>query len=169
MNPNELGYCITRKKLLAIYYFTLHFKHYLYRKRFRIQTDHKAITFVINTKKPITPQFQTWINHLSSLDMKLEYRKGKMSIPYQEVNARRVQYQTIHEELKKGRLKTRILAIMLRDNGSSLQYNSTEIDKIKRDPDSSIEYNIRDGVVYTKRDKIWIPTDRVIEFFRSYT
>ena len=78
MNPHELGYCITRKELLAIYYFTLHFKHYLYGKRFRVRTDHKAITFMLNTKKPITLQFQTWINHLSSLDIKLEYRKGEL-------------------------------------------------------------------------------------------
>ena len=71
MNPHELGYCITRKGLLAIYYFTLHFKNYLNEKRFRV-------AFLLNTKKPITAQFQTWINHLSSLDMKLEYRKDEL-------------------------------------------------------------------------------------------
>ena len=80
MNPHELGYCITRKELPAIYYFTLHFKHYLYGKRFRVRTNHKAITFIVNIKKLISPQFQTWINHLSSLDMKLEYRKGELQI-----------------------------------------------------------------------------------------
>ena len=29
MNKHELTYCITRKKLLVIFYFTHHFKHYL--------------------------------------------------------------------------------------------------------------------------------------------
>jgi len=30
MNNHEKGYCITRKELLAIYYFCQHFNHYLY-------------------------------------------------------------------------------------------------------------------------------------------
>jgi len=77
MNRHELGYCITRKELLAIYYFTQHFKHFLYGKKFLLRTDHKAITFIMTTKNPITPQFQTWINFLSGLDMRIEYRKGE--------------------------------------------------------------------------------------------
>ena len=76
MSKHEIGYCVTRKELLAIYYFTQHFKHYLYGKRFTLRTDHKAITFMLTTKKPITSQFQTWINYLSSLDINMQYRKG---------------------------------------------------------------------------------------------
>ena len=53
-----------------------HFKHYLYGKRFLLRTDHKAITFMMNTNKPITPQFQNWINYLSSLDIKMALRQG---------------------------------------------------------------------------------------------
>jgi len=168
MSPHEVGYCITRKELLAIYYFTLHFKHYLYGKRFRIRTDHKAITFMINTKKPITPQFQTWINHLSSLDMKLEYRKGEFHNNADTLSRSKcetcVQCQTIHEEPKKGRLKTRILALMLEDNGASWQSNSEEIDNIILSTDKTTEFEIHDGVVKTKRGKIWIPKDKTREF-----
>lgn len=51
MNSHEKGYCITRKELLAVYYFCDHFKHYLYGKRFTLRTDHKAITFMMKTKK----------------------------------------------------------------------------------------------------------------------
>ena len=76
MSSHEKGYCITRKELLAIYYFCKHFNYYLYGKRFVLRTDHKAITFMVTTKKPITAQFQTWINYLSNLDIKMEYRKG---------------------------------------------------------------------------------------------
>ena len=39
------------------------------RKTFPNSNGPQAITFMINTKKPITPQFQTWINHLSNLDI----------------------------------------------------------------------------------------------------
>ena len=55
MNKHELGYCIARKKLQAIFYFTQYFKHYLYGKRFKPQNDHKAITFMLKTMKAVTP------------------------------------------------------------------------------------------------------------------
>jgi len=60
MNKHEIGYCITRKELLSIFHFVQHFKHYLYGKKFILRTDHKAITFMMTTKKPITAQFQNW-------------------------------------------------------------------------------------------------------------
>ena len=59
MSSHEKGYCITRKELLAIYYFCQHFNHYLYGKKFLLRTDHKALTFMVKTKKPIMAQFQT--------------------------------------------------------------------------------------------------------------
>ena len=57
MTSHEKGYCTTRKELLAIYHFCVHFSHYLYGKRFTLRTDHKAITFMLTTKKMITPHF----------------------------------------------------------------------------------------------------------------
>ena len=59
MGAHKKGDCITGKELLAIYYFCQHFNHYLYGRRFTLRTDHKAITFMLTTKKPITAQFQT--------------------------------------------------------------------------------------------------------------
>jgi len=57
MNNHKKGYCITRKELLAIFYFCKHFNHHLYGQRFTLRTDHKAITFMLTTKKPITAQW----------------------------------------------------------------------------------------------------------------
>jgi len=113
MTSHEKGYCTTRKELLAIYYFCIHFKHYLYGRRFILRTDHKAITFMLNTKKPITSQFQTWINYLSSLDMKLEYRKGTLHTNADMLSRSKcdtcAQCLMTHEDPKSGRLKTRML------------------------------------------------------------
>ena len=53
MIKHEIVYCITRKELLAICFFTQHFKHYLYGRQFTLRTDHKAITFMLTTKNPI--------------------------------------------------------------------------------------------------------------------
>ena len=115
MSKHEIGYCITRKELLSIYYFTQHFKHYLYGKKFILRTDHKAITFMMTTKKPITAQFQNWINFLSSLDMKLEYRKGGLHnnadalSRFNTVECK--QCQMAHHDAKTEKLKTRLLTI----------------------------------------------------------
>ena len=171
MNAHELGYCITRKELLAIYYFTQHFKHYLYGKRFCIRTDHKAITFMLKTKKPITPQFQTWINHLSSMDIKLEYRKGELHNNADALSRNNcdtcVQCQTIHEEPKTGKLKTKVLAIMIGNNGLKWQENSEEIKEIKKivEQKHCKDFSVdEEGIVRTTKDKIWIPKENVKEF-----
>lgn len=171
MNSHELGYCITRKELLAIYYFTQHFKHYLYGKKFRLRTDHKAITFMLKTKKPITPQFQTWINHLSSLDIILEYRRGELHSNADALSRKNcetcVQCQTAHEEPKSGRLKTRILAMMLGNNGLRWQEKSQEIERLKLEIEQGKDNNfyIDDNmIVMTVKGKIWIPEEKVKEF-----
>jgi transposase InsO family protein/predicted aspartyl protease len=118
MSAHEKGYCITRKELLAIFYFCQHFNHYLYGKRFKLRTDHKAITFMFHTKKPLTAQFQTWMNYLSSLDIEIEYRKGVLHGNADMLSRQNcdtcTQCQMEHEEAKKGKNKTRLLAVTTR-------------------------------------------------------
>ena len=172
MNKHELGYCITRKELLAIVYFTEHFKHYLYGKKFNLRTDHKAIVFMLKTKKAITPQFQTWMNHLSSLDMKMEYRKGENHTNADALSRTSckecVQCQTIHDDPKSGKLKTKILSLMTQDEGIRWQKESAEIDKIKIEVSKGLnkKFKIVDETVYTIDSKIWIPHDKVNEFVK---
>jgi len=121
MNKHELGYCVTRKELLAIYFFCIHFKHYLYGKRFTLRTDHKAITFMLSTKKPITPQFQSWINYISSLDMQLKYRKGSEHTNADMLSRRNCtkcsQCLMEHEDPKLEKVKTRQLTAIENDKG----------------------------------------------------
>jgi len=118
LNAHEKGYCITRKELLAIFYFCQHFNHYLYGKRFKLRTDHKAITFMLYTKKPLTAQFQTWINHLSSLDIDIEYRKGELHGNADMLSRSScetcTQCQLQHEDAKKEKPRTRLLAMTTR-------------------------------------------------------
>jgi len=165
MNKHELGYCITRKELLAIYYFTQHFKHFLYGKKFLLRTDHKAITFMLTTKKPITPQFQTWINFLSSLDMDMEYRKGNLHSNADAISRNSCetcsQCQIIHEEAKKGKIKTRILAMSMESSNFKWQKNSEEVKLIIKDimEGKTKTWKLIDGIVLSNENKIWIPDD----------
>ena len=170
MNKHELGYCITRKELLAIYYFTQHFKHYLYGKNFLLRTDHKAITFMLTTKNPITPQFQTWINFLSGLDMKMEYRKGEKHSNADAMSRNScemcVQCQTMHEEAKKGKIKTRILALDDESKEFRWQKDNDEINQIREDlrTGKTKKWVLKDDIVTTMDNKYWIPKIKRTEF-----
>ena len=173
MNKHELGYCITRKELLAIYYFTQHFKHFLYGKRFLLRTDHKAITFMMTTKNAITPQFQTWINFLSGLDMKIEYRKGENHTNADAMSRNSCelcsQCQTMHEEAKKGKIKTRILALDEESEGFKWQKNNEEIKQIVEDirKGKTRKWTLKNDIVATQDNKYWIPKEKRTGFIEE--
>ena len=170
MNKHEIGYCITRKELLSIFHFTQHFKHYLYGKKFILRTDHKAITFMLTTKKPITAQFQNWINFLSSLDMNLEYRKGEQHCNADALSRLNVdackQCQMQHQDAKTEKLKTRILAMSVESKEYYWQNNSKEITILKKkiSQNEESEYYMDKGIVFTILNKIYIPIDRRHDF-----
>jgi transposase InsO family protein len=72
----EKGYCITRKELLAVYKYVTAFKHYLYGRKFIVRTDHQALLWLLNWKKPNTSQYCTWIAELECYDMEVRHRPG---------------------------------------------------------------------------------------------
>lgn len=77
LSKAEKHYCVTRKELLAVYKYVKQYSSYLYGKQFRIRTDHKALTWLLNWAKPSTTQYCSWIAELSEYDMKIEHRPGK--------------------------------------------------------------------------------------------
>jgi len=166
MSNHEKGYCITRKELLAIYYFCNHFKHYLYGTKFKVRTDHKAIEFMFKTKKPVTPQFQTWMNYLSSLDMELKYRKGVEHTNADMLSRKTcgtcVQCQMSHEEPKTGKIKTRTINTVEINGISKWQHNNEEINKIRLDIEGrkSSKFRVVDNIVQTQDGKMWIPFEK---------
>ena len=42
---------------MAVHYFVLYYKHYLYGNQFLIRTDHKALTWLLNWHNPNTSQY----------------------------------------------------------------------------------------------------------------
>ena len=111
MTSHEKGYCVTRKELLAIHEYVMYFKEYLYGKKFKIRTDHKALVFMNTTKSPISPQFQTWLANLAEYDFELKYRKGEDHSNADGVSRLKglicTQCQTKHEDAKEGKSKVR--------------------------------------------------------------
>ena len=78
LSKSERRYCTTRKELLAVIFFVRHFKHYLFGRKFQVRTDHRALLWMLNWKKPNTSQFCLWKAELELYDLEVVHRPGKL-------------------------------------------------------------------------------------------
>ncbi|VDI48100.1 Hypothetical predicted protein [Mytilus galloprovincialis] len=76
LSKSERNYCTTRKELLALVFFIKQYRHYLYGKKFRARTDHKALKWLFSMKEP-EGQTARWITQLSEYEFSIEHREGK--------------------------------------------------------------------------------------------
>ena len=71
----EKNYCVMHKELLAVVHFLRYFKQYLLGRRFRIRTDHPALTWLKKTPDPIGQQ-NRWLEQMKEYDFTMEHRPG---------------------------------------------------------------------------------------------
>lgn len=71
----EQNYCVTRKEMLAVVFFTKYFKHYLLGRRFILRTDHGSLPWLHRFKEP-EGQVQRWLQQLSQFDFDIVHRPG---------------------------------------------------------------------------------------------
>ncbi len=76
LSKHEIQYCVTRRELLAVYKYVRYFQHYLIHKRFIIRTDHRALIWMLNWRKPNTSQYCSWKAELELYDFDIRHRKG---------------------------------------------------------------------------------------------
>jgi len=78
--PAEKNYSQLDKETLAILFGVKKFHTYLYGRRFVIQTDHKPITYLLDSAKPVptmaSPRMQRWALTLSGYNYTIMFRKG---------------------------------------------------------------------------------------------
>ena len=75
LSKQERRYCVTRRELLAVVYFTKYFRHYLVGKRFTLRTDHASLKWVRSFKEP-EGQVARWLEILDAYDFELIHRPG---------------------------------------------------------------------------------------------
>ena len=79
MTPAETRYSTFDRELLAVYLAIKHFRHFLEGRRFHVLTDHKPLTFALNTRSDrhsprqarqldYISQFTSTIRHIHGLD-----------------------------------------------------------------------------------------------------
>ena len=75
LSKSERNYCVTRQELLAIVWFTEHFKHYLLGQKFLLHTDHGSLRWLFGFKEP-EGQMARWLERLSRFDFDIQHRPG---------------------------------------------------------------------------------------------
>ena len=75
-NKAQSRYSTTKRELLAVVNYTKHFKHYLFGRRMKIITDHRALQWLHNYKDPDALTAR-WLETFGAFDYEIEHRSGK--------------------------------------------------------------------------------------------
>jgi len=76
LSKTEKNYCVTRKELFAVVYYTRSFRQYLLGQKFLIRTDHSALQWLRKTPEPIGQQAR-WCEILDEFDFQIVHRPGR--------------------------------------------------------------------------------------------
>jgi transposase InsO family protein len=75
LTRSEMNYCVTRRELLAVVFFTKYFRNYLLGRNFSIRTDHAALQWLRRMPDPCGQQAR-WIGALEEFDYSILHRPG---------------------------------------------------------------------------------------------
>ncbi|XP_033362977.1 uncharacterized protein LOC117241106 [Bombus vosnesenskii] len=76
LNSAEQNYSTIEKECLAIVYSAMHFRPYLYGRKFTIVTDHKPLVWMHSIKDP-TSRIWKWKLKLSDFEFDIVYKEGR--------------------------------------------------------------------------------------------
>jgi len=75
LSKQEKNYCVTRKKLLAVVFYSKASRQYLLGRQFLIRTDHSALQWLRTTPEPMGQQ-ACWCEILEEFDFQIVHRPG---------------------------------------------------------------------------------------------
>ena len=76
----ELKYATTEKELLAMIFAVAHFRPYIFGRKFKLITDHKALTWLAQLKDPtISSRLARWKIKLQEYDYEIVYKPGRVN------------------------------------------------------------------------------------------
>ena len=79
LTDTEANYSTVEKEMLAIIWATKHFRPYLFGRKFKIVTDHRPLTWLMNFKEP-NIKLVRWKLQLLEYDYDISYKKGSENV-----------------------------------------------------------------------------------------
>lgn len=79
MNSAEVNYGTSEQELLAVIATIRAFDHYLFGRRFILETDHKALVYVF-TQPKLSPRQCRWLNTISGFDFEIKHLEGRRNV-----------------------------------------------------------------------------------------
>ena len=76
LSDREKRYTVTEREALASVFGTQHFRHYLHGSRFKLITDHSALTYMFDQQDP-KGRIARWVVVLQEFDYEIVHRPGK--------------------------------------------------------------------------------------------
>lgn len=80
LNNHEINYRFTEKELLAVVFGVRVHRCFLYRRRFKIITDHAALKWLIIVKNHQCARLNRWGLKLSEYDFEIQHRPGSKNV-----------------------------------------------------------------------------------------
>jgi len=133
LDARERNYCCSRRELLAIVYFVKYWKQYVLGRKFRVRTDHSALTWLRRTPDPIGQQAR-WCEQLEEFDFVVEHRPGTKhgnadALSRRPCNKKRCACKETEPPLFGGPADTlRAAAIAAQNSDQSDQVSNTAVD-----------------------------------------
>ena len=79
LSKSQKNYSVTKLELLACVTFVTQFRHFLLGARFRLETDHRSLQWLMSFRDP-SGMLARWIERLSEFDFELIYRPGVQNV-----------------------------------------------------------------------------------------
>ena len=79
LNNAEESYCVTRREMLAVVYFTKYFQEYLIGRKFLVLTEYRSLRWLQQFKDP-DGQVYRWLEQFSKFNFDVEHRKVCQSL-----------------------------------------------------------------------------------------
>lgn len=107
LSPTEMKYSTFDRELLGIYSAVKHFRHFLEGRNFTIFTDHKPLTYVLNSKSDRSPRQTRHLEFIAQFTNDIQYISGRNNIvadtlsripEIDEISTKDINFQILHKE-----------------------------------------------------------------------
>lgn len=124
--PTEVRYGISEKEMYAVFWAVKKFEYELRGRKFKIETDHKALIEIRRKSDFNNNRINRWIEKIQEFDFSIEYRKGEEMVDADALS----RVFSHEEEEKKKMIKERSMKQMI---GKSVKHLK-EVDGKKYGP-----------------------------------